>query len=641
MTTPTTKNTRPPCVKTQMASHWLKWALLGLSLQTTAQAEVADKVAADVALYQDFLATSEAIEQGTNGDFVTMGDDAFCDFDATLFNIQQLIIAGHTEIRLASNATYIENIALHDQNLILRGGFADCQAAENNEQVYSDLTQITATALGLPVLRVTGDEERRLLRLENLQLRMGTSSSINGLGGGLSVDEAPYDVQLLRVSITENSGSSGAGVVFDSGTGINSTQINVFGQDVLIHHNQATGFGGGLYCVGLSQIALTGMSLFYNNEAGYGAGVYMRNGCALSLYPGATPESLIFYSGFFANESTQNGGAAYLSLGAELYLFGQTMCHEGTCLGSDDIPAVMINNAADVDENGTGSGGGIYLNESNFHTSVYASGLYAEGNLTPGSGGAFYQGGNTTLTIERRDGPCWDDRACNTFSGNQSLGEGGAFFAAGGQLNLSHLNITESRSNAATVLAVRGEETVATLENAVLFNNGDDGNGMFADVHAVLVDEGASLTMTHNSMVDNHITSSLFRVGTAAATQLTLNASLVQDQATTNLFLPVTGTVNIDCLLTHESASFSGLNVTVDTPIFTDRPNGDLHLQPGSPGIDLCQAFPVSNPKDIDGETRGWDDPTANNTNGIYDAGADEGLLSDVIFENDFDTPTP
>jgi len=112
---------------------------------------------------------------------------------------------------------------------------------------------------------------------------------------------------------------------------------------------------------------------------------------------------------------------------------------------------------------------------------------------------------------------------------------------------------------------------------------------------------------------------------------------VVSDSSSGNLFGPGSGNLTINCLVAHEATSFTGTNVLVDDPLFVNRSLGDFHLAIGSPAIDLCSGISMLNPSDMNMEPRPWDDPNQLNGMGIFDAGADESYLSDVIFENDFE----
>lgn len=96
----------------------------------------------------------------------------------------------------------------------------------------------------------------------------------------------------------------------------------------------------------------------------------------------------------------------------------------------------------------------------------------------------------------------------------------------------------------------------------------------------------------------------------------------------------------LDCLISHESGSFSGTRITVpgeSDPLFADRAGGNYHLSRNSIAIDYCDdSVAVPQFGDIDNETRGLDMATAN-LYGPFDLGADE--LPDRIFRDRFEGP--
>ncbi len=591
--------------------------------------------------FRSFLLMSEQIEQRGVGGFMTIGADEHCDFDAAVSSIQDVINTNTPEIRVASNGSYQENLTLSNQDVVIRGGFADCTEAENNNQVFTDFAIIDGSGAALPVLQVSGTVARRTVRLENLTLQGGTSVLAQP-GGGISLHLADVELQLLRVIIGSNSGSSGAGITVDAGTGINATTTDVFGQDVLIASNDSTpiGVGGGLYCIGDSNITLTGMSYICYNKARFGGGLYMRNGCELNMYSAIHDEMLIFISGIINNQSLEEGGGVYLTLGADLKIYGQALCDDQLCLGSSQVPIHISGNKSDDNDSGQESGGGVYMDSPSFFTEFYANGLVMQDNESGGNAGGVYIGNNSKMTLERLAKPCWNIDRCNLIINNRSstnIGLGGAFYVDGGALDLSHTYVEENRADFGTAIYASGDSAVVTIEASVFDDNGDEGADGFADNQVLSAALGAVLAIRHTTITDNNAVNSVFNIDPALNSALTLSSSIVHDVSSQQLFGPVSGSLNVNCVVVHEATSFSGNDVLVADPEFIDPGLGNFHLATTSPAIDLCQGIPLLHPLDADMEPRGWDDPTAANTLGAYDAGADESYLSDVIFKNDFE----
>ncbi len=600
-----------------------------------------DKVAHDLDMYRSFLATSEQIALHGATDFVTIGADAGCDFDSTVWNIGDAISSGATEVRVASNGTYIENIELDDQDLILRGGFATCSDAEMNNQDYMDLTEINGSATPTNIIAITGDTTRRLIRLENLSLTGATVLNPT-LGGAISVDQAELELQLLRVYISGNSGNTGGGMFISPGFGASQTNIDVFAQDLIIFNNSSLNLGGGLYCTGSgSQITLTGISTISNNIATtIGGGIYMRGHCKVSMYSESHSALISSFPGFFNNNSAEEGGAINIRHSASLYLFGQQMCDSTNCLGSNDVPIFVQGNFSDNNNSGNESGGGIYLDGTGGSNQFYANGIWINDNQAGGNGGGVYVGSGSTFEIERRPGGCWQLDRCNLVINNRSgtaIGFGGGFYVNDGTMNLSHVYVEENRADFGSAIAANGENALVTIENSVFDDNGNGGTDGYSDFQIFSASTGASLSIRHSTIADNNAVNSVFNVDPALGSSLSLSSSIVHDPSSGNLFGPVSGNLTIDCLVSHEAASFTGANVLIDDPMFMNRSLGNFHLAAGSPAIDLCAGITMLNPLDMDMETRAWDDPDKIDGMGIFDAGADERYFFEVMFVDGFE----
>ena len=599
-----------------------------------------DKVAHDLDMYRSFLTISEQIELHGEGDFVTIGADADCDFNSAVWRIGDAISSGSTEVRVASNGNYIENIIIDDQDLILRGGFATCTDAKLNNQDFMNFTEINGSAVPANIIKIIGNTTRRLIRLENLLLTDATVM-LPTIGGALVVDQTELELQLLRVVISGNSGFAGGGMYINPLSGVDGTNIDVFAQDLIISNNSVLGEGGGLFCSGGgAQITLTGISTISNNTSGFiGGGLSMRVFCSISIYSETHPKIISAFPGIFNNSSIREGGGVYLLL-SKLFLFGQKMCDDTHCLGSNDIPIVVQGNSSDSDNINNESGGAIYMQPTGGTNQFYANGIFMNDNQAGGNGGGAYVGGGSIFEIERRPGGCWRRDRCNLVINNRSgtaIGFGGGFYVDDGTLNLSHVYVEENRADFGAVLAASGENTSVTIENSVFDDNGNAGSDGYSDFHIFSASTGASISIRHSTIADNSAVNSVFDIDPALNSSLSLSSSVVSDPSSGSLFGPVSGNLAIDCLVSHEAASFTGTNILVDNPMFVNRSLGDFHLAIGSPAIDLCSGIPMLNPLDMDMESRAWDDPNQLDGMGIFDAGADESYLSDVIFKDGFD----
>ncbi|TDR17516.1 hypothetical protein [Marinicella litoralis] len=620
-----------------VSKPWVMFfCLCGPHVLLASSGKVQSRISHDLALYQAFESVSQSINSTEQGGFVTIGADAACDFDSTVVGIQAAIQSGASEVRIASNGSYQENIILDNQSIALRGGFADCADADINLQVFSHFALIDGSALMEPVIYISGADAVQQIRLENLSLEGGTSV-FPKFGGGLSVDLAAVDLQMLRVVIRNNNGPSGAGVNINAGAGA----ITVTGREVVIQDNDSPSIGGGLSCEGPASIVLAGMSLINNNDGNLGGGVYLRNGCVVSMYSELFYDALTFVSGIFNNNSASNGGGAYLFNGSELFLFGQRMCDGSSCLGSNQVPIHLSGNQSGNSAGLAGNGGGFFMAQSANPNHFYANGLYMTSNSAREDGGGGFIDASSVVVIERRVGTCWTPDRCNLIIDNSSgtdTGLGGAFYVDGGQLTVSQVYFEENRADVGTAINATGETAQVTVEGSIFDDNGDDGNDGFSDFSVVRASLGAEITIRHSTLADNSLQGSVFDIGVASDSSLNLLNSIVHDPGSGDLFGPVSGTLLVNCILAHESSSFSGSGVLVADPQFFDRLGGNFHLNPISPAIDLCDDIAMLNALDIDTENRGWDDPqNAHGIGAFHDAGADESYVNDIIFIDGFE----
>jgi predicted outer membrane repeat protein len=603
-----------------------------LSANVSAHKYDPETLVRDIEAYHSFLQTGFAATEGLNS-FVSMGTDTDCDFDSTIHSISDVIDTGVNEIRLASNGVYLDNISIDDQDLVIRGGFKTCTEANSNQQVFSDLVTIDGSLGFTSVIHISGNQTRNIIRLENLDLTGGFSNS----GGGLFVDQADAEVHLLRVLIQDNQAIEGGGVSIDFGT------VDFFGQDVLVVNNRALtdfGYGGGIFCrSALNQLTLTGMSFIQNNEATRGGGIY-SSVCKISMYSELHDESLFFLAGVYDNRTSDVGGGLYLQGRTEVNFFGQQMCDKGICLGSNRVPLLISENNTKLDPAASADGGGIFMQSHVTLTpKLYANGIVMAENQASGNGGAIYAKEGSSVIIERVSQACWERDRCNLIEANRSSedsGFGGAFYNENSLFDIGHTYIEANRADFGTAFMVSGSEATLTLEHSVLDDNGDEGSEGFSDINVIRVSLGANASIKHSTFADNDAASSVFSVDLLPSS-LSLYSSIVHEANALPLFPLATGILDIDCLVSHESNTFSGQNILVSDPEFVDRSSGDFHLGQTSPAIDLCtDASPQKN-LDMDMQALGWDDPQIINGIGSYDAGADESYINDIIFKDSFD----
>lgn len=603
---------------------------------SVAAIDVQQQVETDVMLLQSLQQTTQQIQNHGPDDFVTVGGDMGCDFNAGAQRLQDAIDSGAAEVRVADNHIYQENLILGDFSIIVRGGFADCAEAENNNQVLNAFTEIDGSAVASPVVSMANVANPQLVRFENLVFS-GGSNGAGAFGAGISLQLANVELQLVRVAIIDNNAQFGGGIGIDAGSGISNVPTTVIGEDVFIGNNAANAAGGGIYCGFAENMVFFGVSAIFGNTARVGGGVYTRNGCDVSMYPQRTPGQFVIVSGIIDNQATEEAGGVYQLLGGSVFLFGQRMCANGVCLGDGDIPLFVWMNQADSDASGREDGGGIYIADSNFVTEFYANGTVFEDNTAGGNGGAAFVSRNGVFEVNRTATLCWNADRCNYFLANtsgQTIGLGGAIYNDGAQVNISNAYFEENRADFGTAIYSSGVDASTRIEGGVLSDNGNNGQDGFSDQFVLSAGLGAELTIIHTTLADNDAENAVINIDPPLNSSLNLQSSIVHDPSSGSVLSGVSSNTNIRCLMAHEDASFSGDLTAQADPLFIDRAAGDFRLDAqNSPAVDFCDDSSADIQQlDIDLEARGWNDPSRPDNVGAFDLGANETYDNDIIF---------
>ncbi len=589
--------------------------------------------------------TSEALKsvnqiQGTP--FLTVGGDNFCDFRFGTSRIQDAIDMGAPEIRIADNATYLENLVINDKSITLKGGYANCTDAIAD---IITLHSIDIDGSGAAnVVRITGASQRNEVVLENLDLVNGMGSPAFP-GGGVSAVGADVSLTLRNVDIVANNSSGlGGGVGVDSG----DTDISIIGS--LISSNQAR-TGGGISCVGENNsIVVDANGGLVSNVTtasgnltadGQGGGVYLAGGCEFDFRSGLSGFSSFNFRGIHINRAKAEGGGIYAESGAKVYLRGYEYCVDSECDGNNQDSVSLIANSADRDSTGSFNGGAIFATGAD--TLVFISSGYILNNDASGNGGGIAVIDGAELIVKRLNKACWDQVRCNLFAENKSgtnNGYGGAIFNDNAQLDISATYFEQNRADFGTAIFTTGNTADTRVEGSVFDHNGNDGLGDYLDHYVILSNDGTSTEVLHSTFADNESTLSVFGISTVA-TAFSLLSTIVDDANVGDVLSPNPGgIISIDCVIAHETGSLTGgTHLVVADPMFVDRNNLDYHINPvTSIAVDFCNnnlAMPEN--KDVDHESFGWDDPNVANIFGPFDVGADEAYGNDVIFENGFD----
>ena len=338
-----------------------------------------------------------------------------------------------------------------------------------------------------------------------------------------------------RVGIYNNTAPEGAGVYYD-GSFVSAGDGGSF-EDCIIRNNSTTnGKGGGLYCSWCpnndpiyggnyieSKVLIKGSTTIDNNTANYGGGVYIDEGCTVTMQAGSIHNNststaidgggvyvedgtLLLYGGeIYSHTASRNGGGVYVAADGVLY---QTS-------GSIGGTAAKANTAID--------GGGVY----SLGTTILSNGSISY-NTVPSNGrgaGVFVAGGTTTQNgihvIERNSGAnngtgvfvnggtfnmTLDGGYANHFVRNHSAINGaGVYVNTNGTFNLSGGYVGQNgAANAATLgggVYLNGGTFTMTGGNIIYNTASQDGAGVHI-ASGTMNYEGAG-AIEHNTATRN------------------------------------------------------------------------------------------------------------------------------------------
>lgn len=589
----------------------------------------------------DDLSLLHSIKQSqisrVQGSFLVVGGEFNgCDFDNIQAAIDSATVSGVSEIRIASNKLYQENLIIDNINIDLVGGYDSCfnagQTGPGSSGPGNFKVEIDGSGALLPALRITGASQRNTVVLRNLSFVNGTGSGLQ-TGGGINAYDANTQILMDNVGIDNNTGS-GLGIL----GGPNTNDTDILMTNTLISNNTA-GFGGGISCsAGNGSIILgSGSGVALNtitNPNGLGGGAYIAFNCTFSMYSAE----------MVSNSSLNHGGGIFVGSGATAFLIGRKVCDEGVCLGDDENPVFLNGNKADFDLTGGGNGGAIHIENS--FSFVAMSQVWIRAN-SAFNGGAVSLNDNAVMLIDRESKTCWNSgttNKCNLIelnSTNEALGNGGAIYNNDSQVELRKSYVENNRADFGTAVSTIGNTATTLIYGSVFSGNGNPGVGTFSDEYVIRAAGGAEYIIDYSTFVDNHAAISVFGISNTQNSKLTLRKSIVDDSFTGEVLNDNFGTATFDCVLAHEINSITGTQLFVGDPGFVDRIGKDFHLDPSiSEAVDLCVDSGTSS-FDVDLDFRGFDDPTVanqgDNPAATYDAGADETYATDIIFENGFE----
>ena len=589
------------------------------------------------------------------------GGNPNCTFIAGPGVVQTVIDAGYEEIRLV-RGTHSGNIDISDQSINIKGKYATCVAAQldtPSEQPTHISTLSGVSGAALPTVRISGNSQRNTVLFKNLEIIGGEVAQFL-TGGGIDVRLADVNLTLDTVQVRNNQGRLGGGLSIS----FDSTNVSLI--DSLIALNTSLE-GGGVYCSGAETTINmrdtgpenpSGIAL---NEAtdGNGGGLYIENGCdfqSTSGSYGSAASGGLDLNGIVANSATNRGGGVYARTGAQVTLDGARKCGNIFCSGNNDSNVRVSANTADSDDDNDGSGGGIYATGENTTVSL-TNAVIADNSAFNGGGfsatdkadilmSSFY---TSELTFPPPPGDkCWSPGSCSQIIGNEAEGLGGGIEVINGAYAFIDRTVVQQNraNNAAAIYVLSGSTpsdiSVFDMTGSLVTNNGAGGTGGFSDFNAITLTGGQAF-ITYTTLADNDVQGSV--IGTGANGLLNIRSSIIHQMdglPTYQAFNPNQNS-GASCLILSSLDDFDPKpfsNIVADNPEFVNRSGGDFHLSDGSPAIDSCLVASAGKTSDLDGDTRGWDDPAIpNDRYYTLDIGYDENfrLIADLIFKDGFE----
>ncbi|VAW38214.1 hypothetical protein MNBD_GAMMA01-1206, partial [hydrothermal vent metagenome] len=639
-----------------MKNYLLFWVLLLLMQGSFANSKWGLKPKLEHRLTQalDVSSTYQTRQLSKGGiNFVTVGSDSNCDFRVGSSKIQNAINSGASEIRIASNDVYEENIVINNPaiNLTLRGGFSSCTAASSNIQsdLQQDWTEITRPhGQRDSIFKITGLPVDNMTVFENIKI-VGGDGQGNTSGGGIQWDDTESDAVLQNVWLTD-----GFNMATGGGFSIVSSSTTVILNNAIINNNQTNGSGGGIYCNDFSGqsrfstiILNTKSQLAFNHANQFGGGAALSDSCLLASFAGSSnpaivnktqnnfnPNGVIVNAeGIMLNGAAGSGGGVYLDSGAGLLIHGTELCNTSAqCFGDVQNPANVMENTANTNPltPATLAGGAIYATGVN--TDVTISAAWFNANVAnQASGGAIALFDNANLTINRNGSNCWNPVRCNLFRANQASFAGGVIYNDNGNVDISHAFFEGNNANlGAAMYTVNNAQT--NVDASVFHHNG--GFPELLSNHLFVANSGADYFFKYSTIADNDTNIGIFRIKNDPGTMLLINSSIIDDVNSGPVLafgLGGSGFVSAFCVMAHEISSLNGSSNTIDDPEFVDRLNRDYHLSNTSPAIDYCNILTTPTNKDMDFQSQGWDNPNLSNFLGFYDIGADENFTKNYF----------
>lgn len=519
------------------------------------------------------------------------------------------------EVRLSNQGMSYTNISafITAQSITIKGGYDTCNDALNDTPSPNGQTNLQGDAAA-PVLLFTNLSGIPYdLLLQRLVIHNGSGSALSSNhGGGVSVhgyfdltikDSEIYNniatgngggiyladtnatsggdpsLELENTHIHHNQAVDGAGIYFDRIWSDINAQLTFTG-DNQISHNTASGDGGGLFINGTvtADTSTHWHEIRTHDQTGEIRLEYNQASLGGALYFQSYVDWTLYYGGqlFMNHNAADYGAALYMDWDSRLTSFGSELNYN-----------VSTNNIVYA------TGGSRWTDQTlvfNHNTSDQDGILLALGNHYLGGTFCANTLNNDTFALIRLYNSSLSLRSglvCQN-SGGDAL-----FSLQSSQNDSSHIYI------AGSTLADNQKQDLSLLSSAVEIEDSDNTYSLYANIF-----------------------------WNTALETLTTDASN----------LPV---FSNGCSIANETASMSAFNgmIALD-PLFQNPVQLNYRTVAGSPAIDQCAngvtTANLDSFDDLDGNTRGQDNPTISDAAGLYDMGAYE-ITHDRLFRDSFE----
>ena len=578
--------------------------------------------------------------------FVTVGPaaDNNCDYH----NLEDAYNDADAFVRVTSNKTVNPNFTFTKTKWIT-GGYSSCASATAGDSPngtthwLAPFNNMTTVDINAP------DGSNSLIVLDRFDIYGGVNTA-EFETGGIKV-RGDVTLTLSNSLIRDHESHFGGGIQ------ISGSDVSVLVINTVIKDNTSIYAGGGVSCTNSAQFTLMQNSSIRNNEAlgspdlnlepGHGGGLYAHSLCQASLLSGDNNDLFSVDYGVISNTAQGQGGGVYIAGGANVDL-----------TGNRNHPASIIGNIANIDtSNVIIGGGGIYIqgdgNLPSDGSSFRATNGRIEFNTAKHAGAGFGVTSGGTFTMKRAEGRCWDSDKCSSLSLNFVTDATGN--AAAGYIydvstaSISGTYISQNNANEAALFELN-HVGYLKLEGNLIINNGPLGQPFASELIDITGNNSfaSNLDFSYNTVAENNVAKHFYLHGSSQQ-WLRIYNSIITDQG--DILAINTGNIDpdliINCNYVHEMDSISNAtsaqpnfnqdNFNLD-PDFVNPGNGDYHLSPNSLAKDLCNNNQAQGQfTDLNGHTRGYDDPNVVDLRGPYDAGAYEDISADLIFFNSFD----